>query len=159
MTTSNPRVHVTLSPSLDAVVSRFAAVQRTSKSDVLRELVEAAAPALARAVALMEAASRAKPEMLRGMAAAMAQAQARIEGIVEGSMGTLEVQADLVEQAESVRGRRPRRTGASRGAAVVDAKGASPGGARSATQDPPPSNRGVRHPSKPKRKGKPGGQL
>lgn len=139
MPTSNPRVNVTLSPTLDELVSRFAAAQRTSKSNVLRELLEASAPSLGRAVALMEAAQRAKPEMLRGMANAMSQAQARIEGIVEGALYSIEAQPDLVVQAEEVRPRRPRRAAA---------------GANRA-KNPPASNRGVKSGEK---RGKRGGK-
>lgn len=143
MTTSNPRVHVTLSPALNDLVTRFATVQRTSKSDVLRELLETAAPSLARAVALMEAATRAKPEMLRGMATSLAQAQARIEGILEGTVGSLEVQTDLVDQAQAVKPRRPARSRVSADAAGAgDSARRSRGRARSALPAPPPSKRG-----------------
>ena len=63
MPTVNPRINVTLSPQLDLIVQRMATCQRVSKSQVLRELLEAAEPALQRAVVLMEAAA--------GMAGAM----------------------------------------------------------------------------------------
>lgn len=145
MTTTNPRVHVTLSRPLDDLVTRFAAVQRTSKSDVLRELLEAAAPSLARALALMEAATRAKPEMLRGMASALEQAQSRIEGIVEGTMGAIEAQSDLVDQAQAVKARRPARAPRVSGASAAegaDSARRSRGRARSALPAPPPSKRG-----------------
>ena len=144
MSTENPRVHVTLSPGLHALVSRFAAIQRTSRSDVLRELLEAAAPSLERAVALMEAAAKAKPEMLRGMASAMAESQARIEGLLEGAMSMAEATQDLVEQAQAVKARRPSR-GRVAHTGTVEAN--SPGaqrrsGARSGPVAPPPSKRG-----------------
>jgi hypothetical protein len=144
MTTLNPRVHVTLSPSLDTLVSRLATAQRTSKSDVVRELLEAAAPSLERAVALMEAAARAKPEMLRGMATAMANSQARIEGILEGVVSATEAHLDLVQQAEAVKARRParRRAEPGAGAGALRSPGASRAGARSAPVAPPPSKRG-----------------
>jgi len=93
----------------------------------------------------MEAAARAKPEMLRGMAAALVNSQARIEGILEGTMGTLEAQSDLVEQAEAVKARRPARraaepAGTLGGAPSTGAKRRSR--ARSALVAPPSSNRG-----------------
>lgn len=144
MPTVNPRVNVTLSPSLFALVTRFADVQRASRSDVLRELLETAAPALERAVALMEAASKAKPEMLRGMASAMDKAQARIEGILEGSMAAAEAQADLVDLAQAVKARRPARGRVSgpgpAGVGSADAKRRSR--PRSGLVASPSSNRG-----------------
>ena len=143
MTTKNPRVHVTLPPALDSLVTRLAAAARTSKADVLRELLEAAAPSLARTVALMEAAAQAKPEMLRGMVMAMEKAQARIEGMVDGTTMAFESQLDLVDQAEAVKPRRPRRTGVSQAVAVsAVSPGASRPRARSARGGPPSANRG-----------------
>jgi len=134
MPTDNPRINVTLSPTLFALVGRLAALERVSKANVLRELLEASAPALGRAVALMEAASKAKPEMLRGMALAMERAQGRVEGIMEGLMD--EAGPDLVEQAEAIKARRPGRAGAS-----ADGRQG-----RSGSENPPASNRGVKYP-------------
>lgn len=128
MPTFSPRVHVTLSPSLDALLGRLATLQRVSKSNVLRELLETAAPALERSVALMEAAARSKPEALRGLARSLERAQDRIEGVLEGTLAALEDGPDLVTKAEAVKGRRPRRAAA--GAAALP--------------NPPTSNRGVK---------------
>jgi hypothetical protein len=147
MPTDNPRVNVTLSPSLDSLVGRLASLQRMSKSSVLRELLEAAAPALSRSVALMEAAARSKPAVLRGLAASLSQEQARIEGHLEGTLSALEGQADLVEQAEAVRGKRParrrRQTASQAGGGIAPAVASAP--------NPPASNRGVKSPTKPQR--------
>ena len=75
MPTVNPRINVTLSPSLDLLVVRLAAMQRMSKAQVLRELLEAAEPALQRAVTLMEAASKAAPGVLSGLRDSLSRAQ------------------------------------------------------------------------------------
>jgi hypothetical protein len=128
MPTLNPRLNVTLSPSLYDLVGRLAGLQRVSRANVLRELLEASAPSLARAVALMEAAQRAKPELLRGLAASMASSQDRIEEVMERALATIERQGDLIEEAEGVHGRRPRRAAAR---ATVG-------------ENPPASNRGVK---------------
>ena len=56
MPTVHPRVTVTLSPSLSDLVSALARSQRVSRSQVLRELLEAAEPGLQRVVKMMEAA-------------------------------------------------------------------------------------------------------
>jgi hypothetical protein len=139
MPTDNPRVSVTLSPSLDGLVERFARHQRASKSQVLRELLEAAEPALQRAVALMDAAARAGPQVMSGMAESMLRAQEKIEDVLAGSMARIDDRVDLVSQAEAIKGRR-RRGG--HGAA---------GGAPEAVPEPvnpPSSNRGVRSTTK-----------
>ena len=47
MPTINPRINVTLSPSLYGMVGELAKYQRVSRSMVLRELLEASEPALA----------------------------------------------------------------------------------------------------------------
>lgn len=138
MPTTNPRVNVTLSPSLDALVTRLAQLQRVSKSSVLRELLETAEPELAQVVALMEAASKAKTTAKKNLTADM-------RGAVHGYLA--EVQAlmerggalvgDLVSEAEAVRGRRPSRK-SSAGPARSGA------GAARGRKDPPSSNRGVK---------------
>ena len=56
MPTVNPRINVTLSPSLFGMVDELAKHQRVSKSMVLRELLEASEPALAQVVAMLKAA-------------------------------------------------------------------------------------------------------
>ena len=44
MPTLNPRINVTLAPSSDSLVQRLATFQGVSKSQVLRELLDAAEP-------------------------------------------------------------------------------------------------------------------
>ena len=141
MPSTNPRTNVTLSPSLDSLVTRLAALQRVSKSHVLRELLETAAPALSRALAVMEAAERAKPEVLASLAQSMERHQAIVELTMEDALSRID-QADLVMQAEALPGRRPPRP----------ARAASPHSravAVSAGGNPLPSNRGVKSPKKP----------
>ena len=154
MPTVNPRVQVTLSPSLELLVRRLAAHQRMSKSQVLRELLEAAEPALQRAAALMDAASKATAEVKTGLASALSKAQDHAEVELERMLGTLQGAADdLVTQAEAVRGRRPARKGSA----------SAPGAA--GVRKPPSSNRGVKSsstappkPSSPPRRRSSGGR-
>ena len=144
MPTLNPRTNVTLSPSLDQLVSRFAAVQGVSKAQVLRELLQAAEPALHRAVLLMESASRAGPGVLAGLAQGLTKAQDKLESDLAHGLALVDgVQADLVSQAESVRGRRP---ATARSCAVAPVA--------SAPKNPPSSNRGVKSTTVPIRRGK-----
>lgn len=132
MPTLNPRVNVTLSPSLDALVSHMARLQRSSKSQVLRELLEAAEPALQRAVALMDAASKASAELHGKLAKSLEDAQERAEDGIAVMLSRMDrMTDDLVTQAEAVRGRRPAR-----------ALAHSP--AVSGAPNPPASNRGVK---------------
>lgn len=135
MPTMNPRVNVTLSPSLDALVSALAAHQRASKSQVLRELLEAAEPALRRAVALMDAASKASAEVRLNLARSFDNAQDQAEKTAAELLAKLDQGTrDLVTIAEEVRARRPARRLAP-----------APAGSRRPS-DPPPSKRGVKSP-------------
>lgn len=147
MPTLNPRVNVTLSPSLDALVGRLAALQRVSKSNVLRELLETAAPALSRAVAVMEAAARSKPEVLAGLARSLEQSQNKAEALLEGALGSIQAAGDLVEQAEAVIGKRPAR----RGREAAEPTRGRGGKAAAQAGNPPASNRGVKSPKSPGR--------
>lgn len=150
MPTANPRINVTLSPSLDALVGRLAVAQRVSKAHVLRELLEAAEPALQRTVALMEAAFQAadksRDELRAKLDAVLDVAEASVAQVVEQMDRST---ADLVASAEAVKGRRPRRmapgTGAAGAADGTLARGTRKGSAAGAVaSDPPPSKRGVK---------------
>lgn len=132
MPTSNPRVNVTLSPSLDTLVQRLATLQGVSKSHVLRELVETAEPGLQRVVALMDAANAAGQEMRNTLRRSLGEAVGGAEVAMHKALRGLDTAtADLVAQAEAVRGRRPGRGGAAARPVVVP-------------RDPPASNRGVK---------------
>ena len=135
MPTTNPRINVTLSPSTDALVRRLATFQRVSKSQVLRELLIAAEPALQRVAALMEAAEGAQKGVLQGLATGLEKAQGKAElDLAEQLRAVESMTADLVDLAEQVRGRRP-----ARASALVGARAG-----RSGARNPPPSNRGVK---------------
>lgn len=138
MPTVNPRVNVTLSPSLDSLVARMAGLQGVSKSQVLRELLEAAEPALQRAAALMEAASRVKVQVLEGLGASLEKAQDKAEAQLSVHLAAMEAMTgDLVAEAQAVRGRRPPARGQRAGAGAPVAAAAVP-------PNPPASNRGVK---------------
>lgn len=139
MPTVNPRVNVTLSPSIDGLVQRFARLTGQSKSQVLRELLEAAEPALQRAAALMEAASKAQGQLLDGLARSLNAAQTKAEQqLAEHLAFTDAATGDLVAQAQAVRGRR-------RPPGVGQAPADVPGPAKpAAVTNPPASNRGVK---------------
>lgn len=146
MPTANPRINVTLSPSLDALVTRLAGLERVSKSMVLRELLETAEPALTHAVALMEAAQGASVKARQTLARDLQGALSAVEGTTALAIQNMATHTrDLVAEAESVTGRRPARVGAASAARTRRVssrrpKGAAAGGGRR----PPSSNRGVK---------------
>lgn len=111
MPTTNPRINVTVSPSLDLLVARLAEHQNLSKSQVLRELLETAEPALQRVVALMDAAQQASSEVRTGLARSLERAQDQCEDALYGVLGRLE-QPDLLSGAEKVKGRKRATSGA-----------------------------------------------
>ena len=131
MPTENPRVNVTLTPSLDLLVTRLAKHERISKSQVLRELLEAAQPALERAVSTMDAAFRVRQRVLEHVASGMDLAAEQVGG--EMHLVLLDAVPDLVSQAEKVQERRPAREGLG-----------APAQAAAPASNPPASNRGVK---------------
>ncbi len=134
MPTSNPRINVTLPPSLDAVIGRLATLERVSKAHVVRELLEASEPILARSVALMDAAAKARVESRTELRRSLERSLSVMEGELEKNLATLAVHArDLVGTAEVVAERRP----AKRRPRV-------PAAGRQGAKTPLPSKRGVK---------------
>jgi hypothetical protein len=143
MPTQNPRVNVTLSPTIHGTVEKLAKLQRVSKSMVLRELLEASEPALAQVVAMMEAANEMSIEARASVARDLDETINRLEAKGREAMQLAAgVTSDLVAQAEAISGRRPARTvsAARPGRSVAKV----PGSATRKRKDPPASNRGVK---------------
>ena len=146
MPTLNPRVNVTLSPSLDSLVGQFAGLQRVSKSTVLRELLESVEPSLRQVVALMEAAKVANAKARTNIADDMDKAVKAAES-VHGLMMSVAANhtRDMVQEAEEVKGRRPAKGG--RVAAPLVGSAPLPASKRKLpvrSSRPPSSNRGVK---------------
>lgn len=139
MPTTNPRINVTLSPSMDALVSKLASLERVSKSMVVRELLEAAEPALASAVALMEAAEGASLEARKMIVRDMQTTIDAARGVSQlaQSVATTHTR-DIVAEAEAIRGRRPARK------PRVSGGGGQASSAAKKAKRPPSSNRGVK---------------
>jgi hypothetical protein len=146
MPTLNPRINVTLSPSLDSLVSRLAVLERVSKSMVLRELLEAAEPSLVHAVALMEAAQGAGAKARKNLVRDLESGIKAVEGTSELMLQNMANHTrDLVSEAQEVKGRRPAR--GRRGAPPVTAPVPRSAGRAKAVvlaARPPSSNRGVK---------------
>ena len=143
MPTVNPRINVTLSPSLYGMVGELAKQQRISKSMVLRELLEASEPALAQVVAMLKAADdmndAARQRLKQDLGQTIEAIESKVGSAMELAAG---VTADLVAQAESIRGRRPgvgKRSAARSRTAAPASSSSNHGGKR-----PPSSNRGVK---------------
>lgn len=149
MPTNNPRVNVTLSPSLDALVTQFAGIQRVSKSSVLREFLEAVEPSLRHALALMEAAKGASEAARKTVARDMQMIVQQAESTAHLALSVAADRTrDLVADAESIKGRRPKAVGKAaksvrRGAPVSGDAAHAPGRRKMAVR-PPSSNRGVK---------------
>lgn len=146
MPTLNPRVNVTLSPSLDTLISSLAEFQRVSKAAVLRELLEAAEPSLRQVVALMQAAkvasAAARGNLVRDLEQGLRAAESVQDQIMQLAANHTR---DIVSEAETIRGRRPARAVRSTdGRASVPASVVLARKASKVPKDPPISNRGVK---------------
>ena len=147
MPTVNPRTNVTLSPSLDLLVVRLASMQRMSKSQVLRELLEAAEPALQRAVTLMEAASKAAPGVLSGLRDSLSRAQDKAEAHMTEQLAYMDgASQDLVNLAQTIRGKRPRASAIAPPEAKARGKASTPPEVEKRVSTPVPVTRGSGHP-------------
>ena len=143
MPTVNPRINVTLSPSLFGMVSDLAKQQRISKSMVLRELLEASEPALSQVVAMLRAADDMNDAAIQRLKQDLGQTIESVEKKLDSAMQLAAgVTADLVAQAESIRGRRP--GVGKRSAARSRAPASVPSSSTHGAKRPPSSNRGVK---------------
>lgn len=133
MPAKNPRLTITLQPSLSAQLRRLSELTGNSQSALISELLEGSGPTFDRLIQVLEAAQKAKDALKGGVSREMEDAQQRVEqqlGLVLDHADS--VAATLLDEAEKVRRRRSRASGS--------AARASP--ARKAST--PPSNRGVR---------------
>lgn len=97
MPTAKPRIAVTLNQNTFDVIARMAELQRCSRGSVVAELLESVSPALARTVALLEAASEAPKQVRDGL-----------RSVVEGVHNDLvEVSGDALKQLDFLLGAFP----------------------------------------------------
>lgn len=115
MPAANPRISVTLTPSMDAILKRLSDVSGQSKSSIVAELLETSEGVFERMAVILETAKTATQEAKERMAFNLEEAHARL---VEqaGVVGDLfeEQTADLVGELEQI-GRRKGKS-AARGA-------------------------------------------
>lgn len=139
MPTTNPRINVTVSQSLYQLTGDLARLQRVSRSTVLRELLEASEPALRQVVAMMAAADELSSEMKGKLSADLGRALGSVEKKAQELLSVASgATADLVAEAEAIKGRRPAGGGRRAGTRPTAAN------TRKRSRTPLSSNRGVK---------------
>lgn len=134
MPAKNPRLTITLQPSLAAQLRKLSELTGNSQSGLIGELLEGSGPVFDRLIQVLEAAQTAKESMRGKLTEDMEAAQAKVEGAFGMAMeGFDQFTGSLLDEAESVSRR------ARKGPAVRDGSG------RGATAPTPISNRGVRY--------------
>lgn len=107
MPATNPRLSVVLSPSLAATLQAISLETGESASSLVRTLLEQTAPALQRMLELVRAAKAAKGQISDGMRGTMDRVVDDLhDALAAADARTGRVVADLVSQAEGVKGRR-----------------------------------------------------
>lgn len=138
MPTQNPRISVTLTPEIAALLDRLSVLVGNSKSSMVAELLAEAVPIFERMITVLEAAQTLKEQATGGIAeigAGLARAQARMETQLGLCLDDLdEGTRPILEAAEKVT-----RRGA-RGGAVARTRATRSGAT-------PMSNRGVKNPA------------
>lgn len=133
MPTKNPRLTITLEPSLAAQLRTLSELTGNSQSSLIAELLEGSGPVFDRMIQVLQAAKTAKEAMRGRLVADMEDAQTKMEGALGIAMEGFDLfTGSLLDEAEAVT-RRARRGPASRG-----------GIGRGAAAPTPISNRGVR---------------
>ena len=133
MPTKNPRLTITLEPSLAAQLRTLSELTGNSQSSLIAELLEGSGPVFDRMIQVLQAAKTAKEAMRGRLVSDMEDAQTKMEGALGIAMDGFDLfTGSLLEEAEAVT-RRARRGPAARG-----------GNAHGAAAPTPISNRGVR---------------
>lgn len=141
MPSKNPRLSVVLSPAVASTLAALSQETGDSASSLVRGLLEQAAPAFVRMLELVRAAKAAKGQIGDGVAGSLDRVVNDLhDALAVADSRQRRVIADLVDQAEAVRGRR--RAATRPGAARAD-------GRRSAASTPVPVTRGSGTPGKP----------
>lgn len=134
MSTTRPRITVTLTDHQHAVLKRMSELSGSSMSYIVCDFLDTALPMLERVVVAMQAASQASQEVKDGLVQSFTKAEQEILPELSRMMGQLDMLLEPVPAAGS----------AQAGPAV--------GSGTRRRKDPPTSNRGVRIPSSNRRK-------
>jgi hypothetical protein len=134
MPAKNPRLTITLQPSLAAQLRKLSELTGNSQSGLIGELLEGSGPVFDRLIQVLEAAQTAKSSMRGKLADDMERAQTKMEGALGMVLeGFDDITGSLLDEAEAV-------TRRGRGSAS-GARSHGPG----AAAPTPISNRGVRY--------------
>lgn len=107
MSSANPRLSVVLTPSLASTLAAISAETGDSASSLVRNLLEQTHPALLRMLELIRAAKSAQGQIGQGLASSLDRVVDDLQDAVAvADARTGRAIADLVEQAQAVKGRR-----------------------------------------------------
>ena len=134
MPAKNPRLTITLQPSLAAQLRKLSELTGNSQSGLIGELLEGSGPVFDRLIQVLEAAQTAKESMRGKLTEDMEAAQAKVENAFGMALeGFDQITGSLLDEAEAVT-RRARKGPAERDGAGLGAAAPTP-----------ISNRGVRY--------------
>lgn len=149
MAGTNPRISVTLKPSLDAAIHRLSEATGQSKSSLVAEILEQAEPVFARMATVIEAAKTATKEAKERMAANLDEAQSKLEvhlGLVNDLFE--EHTADLIGDMEQIGRRKAKGAGGrTHGSGATRARPPAPSPVSTPGASRPPRLTGGSHPS------------
>jgi len=132
----NPRITVTLTPSLNILLDRLSLASGNSKSGLIAELLEESEPVFNRVLVVLEAAERVKSQMQLSVKDGLLDAQQKLEAQLGLTLDEFEKTGDLFAEIEQVA--RRSRKGGGRAGRKVGAGGAL-GGVLRATPDATPA--------------------
>ena len=154
MPTQNPRLTITLEPTLSAQLRRLSELTGNSQSKLIAELLAGSTPTFDRLIRILEAAEAAKESVKGATAGDLREAHERLEGQLGLMLDTLDDAArPLLDEAERIQRRGRKAAPATGQARAARSKSAPPVAGRSG-HSTPISNRGVRSVDNSK-KGKP----
>jgi len=109
MPATNPRISVTVTTSVEAVLSRLSVATGQSKSSFIAELLESSMPVLERMATVIEAAQQAKDTLKSQTVKDMEEAESRLHEILGVTMDIFdESTAPILKEAERVQRRAAR---------------------------------------------------
>ena len=112
MTAKNPRLSVTLKPSLAAQLRRLSELTGNSQSAIIGDLLDGSGPVFDRLIQVLEAAKTAKESMKGKIAGDLEQAQGKMEDALGIAMESFDqFTGSLLDEAEAVTRRARRRVG------------------------------------------------
>ena len=102
----NPRITITLTPSVHALLRELSGLTGNSQSAIVAELLETSAPVFERVVATLKAAATVHDEAKAQIVAGMGRAQSKLEDQLSLALGTMDdASRPLLEEAEKVKRR------------------------------------------------------